>query len=448
MNKNKIMLFYGKFFPNQDYGWFPDSLLFPYSLLKNAGFEPILIHEYGHEDYETIFREHAQDCIFLGISCMTGPMIESSIRAVKKFRKYAPEVPVVWGGGHPTAAPYLTAKSEYCDYVHVGFTKQTFVEMTKALQAGDTPTHLPDIVDEEYFRCSGTTQYSIQDPLVDYSNFPRLALESLDYSYLITENRVLNYTSSTGCHGGCSFCTWGGKHPWVHRNLDHVLDEIEYLVNRYALRSLWISDASLSGDREYMLALAEGIKQRNLNIWWRCHGRVVELQHFDHSDFQLLEECGLDRIFVGVENVEPKVQKLFYKVFDPEKVTKLCENMKGFKIQLYMSLIFGNPGETPSTIHKNKAYIDKWKSINSRTGFQICFFTPYPGTTANVEKCGYEPPASLEEYASSPFFSDLDRKVFLLPWYEQSLREEYMETYRKLFPTTDNAPQWNWRDHE
>lgn len=444
--RNKVILFYGLFFKDQSYGWFPDSILFVYSLLKDAGFEPILIHEYGHENYEAVLRQHADETLFLGISSMTGPQIIQSIECAKKFKKYAPTVPVLWGGGHPTAAPYVTLQSKWCDIVYVGFAKHTLVTLAKALQEGEPVEGIPDVLTLDYFLDQNTTDYSIQDPLVDYSSFPPLALQDMDYSYLLTANRVLNYTSSTGCRGACSFCTWGGKHPWTHRPLDIVLDEIEYLTRRYNLRSLWISDASLTADREYMLSLAQGILERDLGVWWRCHGRVLELRHFSRDDFRLLEESGLDRIFIGVENVDQEIQKQFYKVYNPEYVTALAETMSGFKIQLYMSFIFGNPNETPETLHKNRAYLDKWKAINPRIGFQVCFFTPYPGTTKLVERLGYVPPVSLEEYGTSPFFDDIDRKVMLLPWFEDEERERYLETYKKLFPHTEAAPRWNWRD--
>ena len=95
---NKVILFYGNTTENPSYQWFPSGALFVYSLLKDAGFEPILIHEFKTPDYEKIIKDNADDLLFFGVSAMIGNQIKSAIKAVKLFRKICPGVPIIWGG--------------------------------------------------------------------------------------------------------------------------------------------------------------------------------------------------------------------------------------------------------------------------------------------------------------------------------------------------------------
>jgi len=449
IEKKLVILFYGLFSDDQSYDWIPYSPLFVYARLKEQGFEPILIHEFKDRNYEEIIKKYANDTLFFGVSAMTGYQLKSGIEAVKVFRKYAPaNTPIVWGGAHATAMPLETLRSNYADYVCVGNAKDSFIEFTKALASGtEKNSNFVDILSLDNFPEPGK-RYEARDYKYELSNFPSFCFEDFDFSYLLTDNRVLNYTASVGCPGICTFCSWGGRHPWSSLPLKRVLDDIEYLVDRYQLKSLWFSDSDLSLHKDFLLGIAQGLIDRNINIYWRCNARVAELTRYSREELLLLEKSGLDRMFLGVENVSLDIQKLYRKMITPEMVFDILRKTKGINIQIMMSFIFGNPRGLKD-LEENRNFLTECQSIDpDNVRFQVCFYTPYPGTpmTDLAEIDGYKSPVSLEEYSGSVYFLDTDRSLKeKISWFSLEDSSRYIDQYEKLFPKIDSAPEWGWR---
>ncbi len=445
--RKKILLFYGLFSKDQDYDWIPSGPLFVAGYLKAAGYDPILIHEYKDRDYEHIIRKHSDEIMLLGISAMTGYQIKSGINAVKCLRKYTKNIPVVWGGAQATEKPFDTLKSEYVDYVYVGPIKQNFIQFLNSLEKKAPIDAIPDILSKNYFNDKPDKSYEIIDYKVSFSDFPSLNYEDYDFSYLLTANKVLNYTTSMGCPGNCTFCSWGGKHPWTSFRLERILDDITYLVKRYKLKSLWIADSELSIKKDHLLGLAQGIIDRKLDISWRGNARAVELNKYDKSDFSLLERSGCDRFFIGLENINLEIQRIYKKVIPREVIFNILENIRDFDIKVMFSFIFGNPGGPLTDLEENRQFLNECLKITPKVKFQVCFYTPYPGSKLcqmAIEK-GYKAPKSFEEYAEDPFFIDTNRSPKRVPWFSQAESDDYLRRFNQLFPVIDSEPEWNWR---
>jgi radical SAM superfamily enzyme YgiQ (UPF0313 family) len=448
-NKKTVILFYGLFSPNQSYDWIPYGPLFVYAKLKEAGFNPVLIHEFKDRDYEDVIKKYAAETLLFGVSAMTGYQIKSAIAAIKCFRKYNDQrVPVIWGGAHATAMPLETLKSGYADYVCAGNAKNNFIDFVKALSRGEEKTeNFFDILNLENFS-ERNKRYEVKDYNYDLSDFPPFYFTDFDFLYLITKNKVLNYTASVGCPGVCTFCSWGGRHPWSALPLPRVLNDIEYLVNKYGLKSIWFSDSDLSLKKDYLLGLAQGLIDRKLNIYWRCNARAAELLQYTSEDFILLEKSGLDRLFLGVENVNSEIQKLYRKIIKPEMVFEILKKMKTVGIQIMISFIFGNPRGF-GDLDENRKFLDDCQKINSRVRFQTCFYAPYPGTlmTDLAQSDGYAAPLNLEEYGASPYFLNTDRSLKdKIAWFNHKDSTSYIKRFKELFPKVDSLPEWNWRD--
>ena len=443
MVKNTILLFYGLFSQDQNYDWIPYGSLFLYSLLKKEGFNPIFIHEYKNRDYETIIKQYAEDALALGISAMTGFQISSGIKAAECFRKYVGlNRPIIWGGAHATAIPENTISSKHVDYVYVGPVTQNIINFFRLIKANDNNElkNLPKIIKSEIFE---------RNFKFELSKFPPILLSDFDFSYLITENRVLNYTASIGCPGQCTFCSWGGdRHPWSEFSVERVLNDIEYLINTYKLKTLWFSDSDFTIKKNFILNIAKGLIKRDINVYWKCNARVVELLKYKKEDYELLEKSGLDSIFLGIENLDSQIQKNFNKFIKPEWVYKVVKDLNDYDIKVLMSFIFGTPNGPLNDLETNRDFLTKCKSLNRNIRFQVCFFTPYPGTTlTNLGKSmGYIEPKTIKEFGEHPFFINTNRSYYALPWLSKDVAKDYLDRFNKLFPVIESDNDWNWRD--
>ena len=138
---------------------------------------------------------------------------------------------------------------------------------------------------------------------------------------------------------------------------------------------------------------------------------------------------------------------MYKKAFNPESVTEIVKRMAKFKIKVFMSFIFGNPGGPLGDLEDNRHYIDEWQKINPNVSYQVCFYTPYPGTpmTDMAISLGYRAPEFLEDYEKDDHFKTKHRNIIALPWLEKSERDDYIRRYYNLFEKEEYVQEWNWR---
>src|SRR5580704_18308072 len=135
LKKNKVVLFYPPY-DGPPLGA-PRCLLGLAAPLLGAGFEVTEVDAaIDPRWFETVLRE-ARGALCLGISILTGPMIHGAIRIAKAMKKEAPEVPVIFGGWHPSLATAQTLQESYVDAVVRGQGDLTLLEIAEKLRAGE-----------------------------------------------------------------------------------------------------------------------------------------------------------------------------------------------------------------------------------------------------------------------------------------------------------------------
>jgi len=123
MKKNTVLIFYGLFSDDQNYDWIPYGPLYLYAILKQNGFNPIVLHEYENRNYEKIIEEYKDDLLCFGISAMTGFQIHSGIRAIKKMKEIASgDISAVVKGAVAKSLGHECLSDEYITGIGVGKT--------------------------------------------------------------------------------------------------------------------------------------------------------------------------------------------------------------------------------------------------------------------------------------------------------------------------------------
>ncbi len=129
--KKKVVLFY----PPYDGPPLsaPLCLLALASPLLQAGFEVKLVDNLTSPDFEDAILREIQDALCLGISVLTGPMIGSAVRMAKKVKKVRPDLPVIFGGWHPSLVPDQTLKPDFVDAIVRAQGELTLLELVRRL---------------------------------------------------------------------------------------------------------------------------------------------------------------------------------------------------------------------------------------------------------------------------------------------------------------------------
>jgi radical SAM superfamily enzyme YgiQ (UPF0313 family) len=111
----------------------PLQLLYVASALQHAGYA-VRVVDMRLEDSRTL---DIGDPVFVGVTCMSGPQIRYGLEFAKKVRAERPDVPIVWGGVHPTLLPEQTVASAFIDVVVRGEGEPVVGPLADRLAAGE-----------------------------------------------------------------------------------------------------------------------------------------------------------------------------------------------------------------------------------------------------------------------------------------------------------------------
>ena len=181
--------------------------------------------------------------------------------------------------------------------------------------------------------------------------------------------------TSRGCPMQCSFCSSAALdgHKLRLRSVDKILDEMEYLVNELNVETIAFIDDTFTLNKNRVLRICEGIKERNINVLWGCTARVDTL---NSEILKRMGDAGCITIFMGVESADQQILNDANKQTTIEKIRNAFEISRKEKIRTIASVVIGMPGDTHESIKKTINFV---KEINpSYAIFSLA--TPHPGT--------------------------------------------------------------------
>jgi radical SAM superfamily enzyme YgiQ (UPF0313 family) len=403
----------------------------------NAGYKVKIIDSTIDPDYKRRVLEEVKDSLCLGISVVTGPMIQETVdisRAVKRWNK---EFPVILGGWHPSLLPRQTLEAEYVDIVVRGQGEESMLEVAQHL-AGDAPL---DDVHGIGFKRDGRLHFTPERPLKTLDVTPRKAYELADFDAYerVCGRRWAMYVSSLACPFNCSYCTNAGVYgrKWNALPVEQVVEETIDLTRRYRLELLWMADDNFLVDLDRALKIAEGLIRAGGTFKWSVQATTNLTARLSVEELTLLRRSGLHQICQGIETASPKVMKLMNKGFqdlgDIYQSTERC--VKAGVIPSF-NIIFGYPGEGVKERRETLNFVMDVCRRFPGAEFWTNIFTPYPGSPIfhRAKELGIEVPTSLEGWV------DYFPRYTVLPWLKgkDHQRVQTMRDYLRI--AFDRAP--------
>ncbi len=337
--------------------------------LRRAGFETtiIFLRDWVHNRLEMpserdiqlaldLIADRGADVFGLGFMSSLYPMARE---ITKRVRDRFPDMPVVWGGIHPTSVP------EECihdaDYVCVGEGEQAMIDLCTALQEGGDTTTIPNI----WANVDGRIHKNKPRPLIqDLSWLPYPDIDD-ENKFYIERGKVSNEEPwkrtaeyrvyfSRGCPYNCSYCYVSilrdvynekGRKFYRARPVEHILGELEMVLQRFpkVARIKIDDDTSFAFGPEWMEEFLEKYPKR-VGKPFEC---LLIPPMMRPDMLKRLKEAGLVRVQTGIESGSSKESKEIHNRSPGNaSIMKFAEANKELKLSVVYDVIIDNPHAT------------------------------------------------------------------------------------------------------
>jgi radical SAM superfamily enzyme YgiQ (UPF0313 family) len=185
---------------------------------------------------------------------------------------------------------------------------------------------------------------------------------------------ALPVLASRSCPEFCTYCPHRIQAGYRSRSVPSILDELAFLADTRGPLHIVFRDPLFSQDRDRVLELADGIRQRALPHTFECETRLDRL---DEALLTVMQRAGLRAMSFGVESVSPATLKQVGRRPIPEahqrQILRRCRELGIVTAAFY---VLGFAEDTRESI---AATIEYAVALGS-TVAQFKILTPYPGT--------------------------------------------------------------------
>lgn len=397
MGKDFILLSYANASPFPYHAWTPLAILSLGAYLEQHGIEVEYFDERIHkmERFKELIRRSP---LLVGLSTMTCYQIKNTLRLASIARRINPEIPLVWGGTHPSMMAEQTLESEFVDFVVKGEGEQTLLELVHAFQEGRKDF---SSIDGLGWKNNGTYVLNkdrdflnIEDLPFPYDGKGREIL--LEYTRR-TEDTLENigYESSRGCPHKCGFCynVYFHKNVCRVKSIDKVRVELMKLKKFGVTKMTFYDDTFLAGRKDMINNICDLL--RELDFKWIAN---VRINTFTPELLKKFEDSGCIYLFFGVESPDDDVLRYIRKGQNRRMIDEGIKVVSQGNIKTLYSLMIGLPNETEEQLQRTLDFADEIRRRHPGAEVPIQPYVPLPGTLLyeKAVKAGFMAPSHLE----------------------------------------------------
>ena len=379
-----------------------------------------------------------------GFTVLTGTQIRFALATARDLKRRLPDLPIVFGGIHPSLLPEQTLAEPSVDYVVIGDGELTFRELVDTLARGSTPESLPGLAHRDR---EGVAVVNPPREAFDVEHAPPLPYHLVDvgcYAKRSAQNRgeAFLVEGGRGCVHRCTFCFNSGfnRHTWRPFPIEAMIGQITRLHRDHGLDGFFVVDDSFFIDRRRALGFAEALVATGLDIEWCTEANLSDIQRLKDDEWRLLERSGLSWLSVGVESGSPRILKHLRKNVRLPILREFNTRIRRFDIRIRYNFMTGYIWDDDASVRETVDLCLELTRGSRQIMVQPLYIsTPLPGTVylSQAEKAGFETPATLEEWGDFDPFHIAER----LPWLGRRRALFEMLMYTSFF--IDGKPDYH-----
>jgi anaerobic magnesium-protoporphyrin IX monomethyl ester cyclase len=417
----------------------PLALLAIGSELDPAEYEVVIVDGRLDPDAESRLVSLLDGAVCLGVTVLTGAPISDALHVSRAAKAARPDLPVVWGGWHPSMFGKECLQESCVDVTVQAQGEATFAEIVARLAAGRS---LDGCAGCMFRRSDGSVHVNPPRALLPLDRFrPHdYTLIPVERYYALKGKRQLDYISSQGCNFRCAFCSdpfvYGRK--WVGIEPGSMVAKLRELWDRYRFDDLNFQDETFFTSRERVQTMAQQIVDSGMRFTWAATMRADQGVRMPEDIWRLCKQSGLRRLLVGVESGDNEMLKRIKKDISIDKVFRTAERMRDLGIAGIFPFIVGFPNESEASVDATIACARKLRAMSSSFETPIFYFKPYPGSAIVTEAVanGFVLPSTLADWSEFDYVAGLPG-----PWVTPQ-KYELIERFKFFLDLASKRGTW------
>lgn len=303
-----------------------------------------------------VIADKGADLVGLGFMSSLFPMAK---HVTARIKARFPDVPVLWGGIHPTSDP--EGSIPYCDFLCRGEGELAAIDLCNALARGEDTTRIPNI----WVNRGGEVFRNDPRPLIQNLDWLPYPDTRDDNKYFIEQGKVrieepwkrtaeYRIYFSRGCPYNCSYCYVSilrdvydekGKQFYRARSVQHIMGELEYVKQHFpkVARVKIDDDTSFAFGQEWMDEFLVEYPKR-VGIPFEC---LLIPPMLRPDMLERLMDAGLIRVQTGIESGSSKESKEIHnRAPGNTHILKFAEANKKLGLDIVYDIIIDNPHAT------------------------------------------------------------------------------------------------------
>jgi radical SAM superfamily enzyme YgiQ (UPF0313 family) len=388
----------------------PLALIAIGSELDRERYEVVIIDGRLDPAPEKTLARHLPGAVCLGVTVLTGAPIADALRMSRCARQLCPQVPVVWGGWHPSMFGRECLRESCVDITVQAQGEATFAEIVARLAAG---RDLEGCQGCMFRRADGSVHANPPRALLPLDRFRvhDYSLVPVEQYFALKGKRQLDFISSQGCNFRCAFCSdpfvYGRK--WVGIDPDSMVARLRGLWEKYRFDDLNFQDETFFTRRERVRSMAQQLVDSGMPFTWAATMRADQGVRLPDDVWELCKRSGLRRLLVGVESGDPAMLEYIEKDVDLDEVFHTAGRMRDLGIAGTFPYIVGFPEESDDSVAMTLEVAKKLRAMSDSFETPIFYFKPYPGSAivADAVARGFRLPESLADWSRFDFVAGL-----------------------------------------
>ncbi|RJQ48963.1 MAG: radical SAM protein [Nitrospiraceae bacterium] len=326
------------------------------------------------------------DTRIFGFSCSFSHYWVLVSKIAAAIRREFPEALFVAGGEHPTAMPGHILNEDMFNVVVMGEGEETFLELARRVENDQTWDDIDGIAyknrEGQIVQNSPRKRITNIDeiPYPDWDNW--CLTNYIEHKQIpgINLGRSMPILGSRGCPYGCAFCSNGKmwKRRYIMRSGRSIVDEMEYMKNKYNVDSFSFYDSTFIVNRDKTISFCQELIRRKLDITYKLPAGT-RCEVFDEELALLLERSGLRNFMFALESGSEEIRKIIKKNISMKNFLKAVKAVKKTKMTVGCFIVIGFPEDNKKSLKQTLSIIRKLAFIGM-DDITVSKFTPYPGS--------------------------------------------------------------------